>query len=212
MKVAREIVEKRPEEITAACRKLYAEMSFQEITLNEISKETSLSRPAIYNYFQTKEEIFLALLDEEYALWNADLEAILSESGELTAADFACRIAGTLQKRKTLLRILCMNLYDIEEHSRMERLVQFKKQYGRAVELIRKCLARFFPSLSEEDRTTFVFEFFPFMYGIYPYAEPTEKQKEAMEKAGISTERLSIYEMARRCVNDLLTARTGGKE
>ena len=40
----------------------------------------------------------------------------------------------------------------------------------------------------------------------------TEKQKEAMEKAGISTERLSIYEMARRCVTDLLTARTGGKE
>ena len=42
-----------------------------------IAQITSFSRPAIYNYFETKEEIFLALFQREYDRWNEDLTAIL---------------------------------------------------------------------------------------------------------------------------------------
>ena len=51
----------RREEIISACRKLYQTMSYREITIKEIAEETSFTRPSIYNYFETKEEIFLAL-------------------------------------------------------------------------------------------------------------------------------------------------------
>ena len=54
-----ELTASRKEEIVNACEKLYQIMSFKEITLKEISVETSVSRPSINNYFQTKEEIFL---------------------------------------------------------------------------------------------------------------------------------------------------------
>lgn len=37
-------------EIVMACRKLYRTMSYQEISLKEISCEISISRPSIYNY------------------------------------------------------------------------------------------------------------------------------------------------------------------
>ena len=50
------------EEIINACEQLYRTMNFREITLKEIGSITSFSRSTIYNYFQTKEEIFLALL------------------------------------------------------------------------------------------------------------------------------------------------------
>jgi AcrR family transcriptional regulator len=69
----------RREEIVTACEKLYQTMSFREITLKEISEATSFSRPSIYNYFATKEEIFLALFEREYDRWNAALEAVLRE-------------------------------------------------------------------------------------------------------------------------------------
>ncbi|MBR6091068.1 MAG: TetR/AcrR family transcriptional regulator, partial [Anaerolineaceae bacterium] len=49
-----ELIAQRREEIINACEKLYQTMSFKEITLKEIGNETSFSRPAIYNYFQTK--------------------------------------------------------------------------------------------------------------------------------------------------------------
>ena len=56
-----ELTNARKEEIIAACRKLYETMSFKDITLKEIGQQTSFTRTSIYNYFETKEEIFLAL-------------------------------------------------------------------------------------------------------------------------------------------------------
>ena len=60
-----ELIAERREEIVNACEQLYQTMGFKEITLKEIGKVTSFSRPTIYNYFQTREEIFLALFERE---------------------------------------------------------------------------------------------------------------------------------------------------
>ena len=54
----------RREEIIAACAELNETMSFREITIKEIGAATSFTRTSIYNYFETKEEIFLALLQK----------------------------------------------------------------------------------------------------------------------------------------------------
>ena len=59
------LIEARKEEIISACEKLYQKMSFKEITIKEIGNATSFTRTSIYNYFHTKEEIFLALLQRE---------------------------------------------------------------------------------------------------------------------------------------------------
>ena len=77
-----EIIARRREEIVDACEQLYQTMNFKDITLKEIGNVTSFSRPTIYNYFHTKEEIFLALYEREYDRWNADLEKILNSENE----------------------------------------------------------------------------------------------------------------------------------
>ena len=138
-----ELIAQRREEIISACEKLYQTMSFKEITLKEIGNETSFSRPAIYNYFQTKEEIFLALYELEYKRWNRDLEKILEEETLLSRAQVAERIARSLEKREQLLKLLSMNNYDMEANSRPELLTTFKAAYGRSMANIRGILAGF---------------------------------------------------------------------
>ena len=71
MSISGKMSASRREEIVNACEKLYETVSFREITLKTISEETSFSRPSIYNYFSTKEEIFLALFAREYDRWIA---------------------------------------------------------------------------------------------------------------------------------------------
>lgn len=208
-RAARDVVEKRPVEILEGCRKLYKEKSFREITLKDISVETSISRPSIYNYFQTKEEIFLALLGDEYCKWCKSLEKLLAGSS-MTVEEFAEKLAASLKPRETLLKILCMNLFDIEENSREECLVAFKKQYNASIELIKSALEKFFPSLSDEERIVFIYQFYPFMYGIYPYVHPTDKQKTAMEKAGLTIYKTTVYDIAKRFVISLLSRMAGG--
>ena len=125
-KTTPEQIARKREEIINACEQLYQTMSFREITLKEIGTITSFSRPTIYNYFQTKEEIFLGLFQREYDRWNEALTAILHENERLTRAELADRIANSLAGREQLLKLLSMNNYDMEANSRQELLNAFK--------------------------------------------------------------------------------------
>lgn len=199
-----ELIAGRREEIINACEKLYQTKSFKEITLKEIGSEVPFSRPTIYNYFQTKEEIFLALFQREYERWNKDLSAILEGHDSLDRQSLAERIAKSLANRVQLLKLLSMNNYDMEANSRIELLTEFKKAYGRSIQLIRMLLNKFCPEMSAADIQSFLYLFFPFMFGIYPYAAVTEKQRAAMREAGVDYGYQSVCELTCRCLIRLL--------
>ncbi len=194
----------RKEEIIRACEKLYQTMSFKEITLKEIGKETSFSRPTIYNYFQTKEEIFLALFELEYERWNEDLVHIMNDNDYLTKTEIAEQLAHSLEKREQLLKLLSMNNYDMEANSRPELLTNFKKAYGSSMKNVRGILDKFCLEMSSLDKQNLIYIFFPFMFGIYPYAVVTDKQKKAMEEADVDYLYQSIYEITYNCLKRLL--------
>ena len=158
-----ELTASRREEIVNACEKLYKTMSFKEITLKEISVETSFSRPSIYNYFQTKEEIFLALMQREYERWSNEMNALEAENDNMTADNFASAIAHSLENHEQLLKLLAMNHYDMEENSRPERLTEFKVAYAASLDAVRACVRKFFPGT---DCESFIFVFFPFRFGV----------------------------------------------
>lgn len=189
-------IDVRREEIINACEELYKKENFKDITLKQIGEKTTFSRTSIYNYFQTKEEIFLALFQREYEKWIEDLNKIYEENEKLIIEELANKLAHTIEKRPTLLKLLAMNLYDMEDNSKMEALVEFKQAYGDSIKAVKRCLDKFVTNMNEEEKTKFIFSFFPFMYGIYPYAVITAKQKEAMEKADVPFKKLTIYEIA----------------
>ena len=194
----------RREEIVNACEKLYGTMSFKDITIREIGNEVPFSRPTIYNYFETKEEIFLALFKREYDRWNEQLSAIHDHNEQLTKAQLAEQIAQSLAERQQLLKLLSMNNYDMEANSRQEMLASFKQSYGESLHRVRMLLEKFCPDMSVRDIQNFIYTFFPFMFGIYPYTAVTEKQKAAMEEAGINYVYHSVYELTYGCLMRLL--------
>ncbi len=204
-KVTQEQMNARREEIINACAKLYETTSFKDMTLKDIGKATSFTRTSIYNYFQTKEEIFLALLEREYDLWNADLAAILHENERLSAEGFADKLACSLEKRRRLLKLLSMNHYDMESSSRIEKLTELKCSYGTCQRLVASCVQKFFPAMSADEVQNFIYVFFPFMFGIYPYTFVTEKQREAMKNAKADYVFMTIYEITFACVKNLLS-------
>ena len=199
-----ELTSARKEEIISACRKLYETMSFKDITLKEIGRQTSFTRTSIYNYFETKEEIFLALFAQEYELFAEDLDRLLEQREMLSPDELSSELAHALERRPLMLKLLSMNLYDMEANSRMERLVEFKKAYGESSAAVDRCLKKFVPGLTEENRQTFLYAFLPFVYGLYPYTVVTEKQRLAMKEAGIPYVYMSTYEMAYDFIRTLL--------
>ena len=203
-KVSEEFLLARREEIIDACAKLYETMSFKEVTLKEIGTVTSFNRTAIYNYFNTREEIFLALMQREYERWTAELDEMVQGHEQMTRDELARALAHSLEKRERLLKLLSMNHFDMEENSRYENLVEFKKAYGESIRAVGRCLDKFCPEMSEKDKEEFLYVYFPFMYGIYPYAVVTEKQRKAMEDAGVGFVYHSVYELSYNCLKKLL--------
>lgn len=199
-----ELTNARKEEIINACASLYEHMGFKDISIRDIGAETSFTRTSIYNYFQTKEEIFLALLQREYETWFHDLESILHRNEKLTVGDFADRLAHTLENRECMLKLMSMNLYDMEGNSRMDNLVAFKRVYADAFRTMRLCMEKYFPEMSPDDVNGFLYAFFPFMFGVYPYTKATDKQLEAMEIACVENPRYSIYGITRAFVEKML--------
>lgn len=200
-----ELIAGRREEIINACEQLYQTMSFREITLKEIGKIVPFSRPTIYNYFQTKEEIFLALFEREYDRWNQDLTAILNGNAALSVKELAETLADSLARRQQLLKLLSMNNYDMEANSRQELLTSFKTSYGESMRLISSLLEKFHPEMTAADIQSFIYIFYPFMFGIYPYTAVTDKQRTAMQEAGVDYVYQSIFEITYHCLIRLLS-------
>ena len=199
-----ELTAARREEIMNACEQLYQTMSFHDITLKEIGEVTSFSRPSIYNYFKTKEEIFLALFEREYDLWTEDLTTILTGNEQLSHEQLAGLVAISLEKRKLLLKILSVNLYDMEENSRMERLVSFKLAYKRSTEAVKALARKFCPEKDTDAIERFVLVFLPFLHGVHPYAFSTPKQMEAMDQAGVPYGGRTIYSLVYEGMKNIL--------
>lgn len=203
-KKSQEHTNARREEIINACEELYKSMNFKDITLKEIGNVTTFTRTSIYNYFHTKEEIFLEMMKREYELWVADLKKIIDENETMFAVEFAWALAHSLESREQLLKLMAMNRYDIESNSRTELLVEYKKVTDEAVQAVRYCLEKFFPHMSQSAKQSFIAIFFPFMYGIYPYTVANDKQQMAMREAGAEEVHMGIFEITYNCAKRLL--------
>ncbi len=205
MKIGSEkLILKRKDEIISAAETLYQTMNFKDITLKEIADLTTLTRTSIYNYFQTKEEIFLTLHKIEYERWVEDLENIIAANKPMTKDEIAQNIAHTLEKREQLLKLMSMNHFEMEANSRLEILTEFKVAYGNSIKTMKNLIEKFCPDIVESEINDFIYALFPFIYGIYPYVAVNEKQKEAMKIASTGFIYHSVYELAYNAIRKLL--------
>ena len=203
-KVTEEHKENRKQEIIDACEKIYKERGFTAVNIKEISTATSFTRPAIYSYFLTKDEILLALLNREYTKWIASLEEAEQQIKPGNREETASLVAHTLDGREILLRIQNMNLFEMEINCRVERLAEFKVLYRTVVETLTRIAQAYSPHSTEEETTRFCMNFNSFLFGVYPFVYHTEKQLKAMELADVPHFDTTIFEMAYGCLIKLL--------
>lgn len=203
-KITKEEAEARRNEIIDACEALYREESYRDITMTQVGERVSFGRANVYNYFRCKDEILLALLQREHERWIEDLVALRQSPETLDAERIAEGLAESIQKRTSMLKLLAMNVYDIEQNSRTENLVEFKRVYGKAIGALEALLRAGRPAWDKPRIERFVYAFVPFTHGVYPFVYHSEKQLEAMEKAHVAHPELDIRSLVYTTVLALL--------
>ena len=136
--------QERRQAILAAGLSLWNETSYGELTMNAVAERAGVVKGTLYLYFETKEQLFLALISEMMVDYFDEVDACLQEGGRWSKSRVVQVLAGALRGRDAFIRMLTV-LGNICEHNvSYEQLVTFKRltleRFMRTAALLRKRL------------------------------------------------------------------------
>ena len=109
--------ERRRDDILAAAKKVFAKKGFASTTIADVAKAARLSYGSIYWYFDSKDALFHALMDnEERALRDAIAVALTTAVGESGIAQFRAAVTATFEffeHDKAMVRLLFRDAHSL---------------------------------------------------------------------------------------------------
>ena len=198
------LIEERRSEIMQAFYRLYATKNFNEINMKSISEETRFTRATIYNYFKNIDEIFICAYQQEYQSWYEDLEKILNGHSRMSKTEFAHEIAQSLTLRTRMLKLSTADFHERETNCRKEFVISHKKAFSATVDAFSACLHKFFPRKTDQEIYDNLYEFFPFLHGMYRYIDLTPIQITARKEANLVLKQTTVYDLTYNMVMQIL--------
>lgn len=122
--------------ILDAARTLGRVRGVRDVTLTDIAAAVGMHKSALLRYFETREQIFLALTAEGWREWSAELRADLGRRAGATPAEVAAVLAGTLAARPMFCDLLAQAPLNLERNVSIESVRSFKLVTLKEVELI----------------------------------------------------------------------------
>jgi len=131
--------EERRNAILVVARELAEITPYADITMDAVARRAGLGKSTLYGYFETKEELFIALVDAEFAKWFADVS--MRVVGVTDFKEMSSLICSTILERQMLMGLLAV-LHPVIEHGiDRETAIRFKTLFlerttvtGRALE------------------------------------------------------------------------------
>ena len=137
----------RRDAIIGAAQSLVSLKQAQLPSVTAIAHKAGIAKGTIYLYFSTKEEIYLGVLGQGFALWLAEIERALSARNADVASfiDSYCRFCRT---HPQVLYLASLSGALLERNVREEFADEFKAGLALAVAQAGKMIARLAPELS----------------------------------------------------------------
>jgi AcrR family transcriptional regulator len=124
-----EKLERRGDILATALAAYEAAPSFAAFTMSALAERAGLAKGTLYLYFRTKEELFLALVDQLFAHWFDEIDAGLDEDGGAWSRE---RVAALLVRvngsHLTLARLLSILGTIVEHNVPFEAASAFKRR------------------------------------------------------------------------------------
>jgi AcrR family transcriptional regulator len=171
--------------ILAAARAALESRRIDEVTLRDISEGVGLAKSNVLRYFDSREAIFLELLDEECRDWLADLAVEFGPS-RARKAKYAneIRIAGiiaeTLAERRLMCELLGAMAGVLERNISLPFARDFKVRAMGNIAALSGLVGRQLPWLPTEFIEFIGEGILTLVAGMYPFSVPTEPVRQAM--------------------------------
>ena len=179
--------EMRRQAMLEAAQELLGEMPAAEISLREIARRLGGSKSGIVRYYETREALFLELLQRARQEWLDELERRLPPPGR--AADDAEALvreitdvwAGSLAERPVLCELWSMLSAVLERNASPESIRAFKLGNRAQLDRLAYLVAQRVPRLSAAAADELVNTSVVVIVGLWPFANPTPAVREAID-------------------------------
>jgi hypothetical protein len=196
-------IKERIQEIISAASKIYDSVGYEGLSFSAISELTKFTRPTIYKYFNTKEEILLKILLTDLELWVTLLGKSFKINKIYSVEEITDIWVSSICKNFRLLKLLSMLFTSIEKNCSLDALVEFKKGFFKLQEQLMDLMGQLFPKAEKDDIYSFLVNQMALALGLYPMSQLNELQIKAYEVSGIKnmtpdfedTYKSSIYKL-----------------
>ena len=175
--------------IMTSAREMLVEKNVADISLRELSDRIGLAKSNVLRYFDSREAIFLEVLDEEFQAWLADLEARLGrprarKANYANEIRVATAVADSLTDRQLLCGLIGSMAGVLERNISFGFARDFKaRAMGRSAELA-QLVARQLRWLPHDFIEFFAEGALTLAAGMYPFSVPTEPVRAAITELG----------------------------
>lgn len=176
----------RIQEIIDAAAYIYNKEGYEGLSFSSISEHTKFTRPSIYKYFKTKDEILLILLKQDLEDFISALIKSFKINKLYSLKEITEIWTDTLIDHERLLDLYAILFTLIEKNVSVESLSNFKKEIIKIQFPLVDFATQLFPNAEKEDLETFIYAQLILAFGLYPMSKLSPLQKEAIELSGIN--------------------------
>ncbi|WP_447004128.1 TetR family transcriptional regulator [Saccharothrix isguenensis] len=176
-----QVAQRRRAILETACAML-RERSVADISLRELSDRVGLAKSNVLRYFDSREAIFLEVLDEEWGAWLDEVEgALTSASG---AEEVATTIAASLHRRRLMCELTSGMAGVLERNIPVEFARVFKRRATFHTTRLGDVVRARVPVLDEAAARHFARAVLVMTAGLWPHANPSEAVAQVMREMG----------------------------
>lgn len=167
----------RRRSILAVAAKLLGRKQYHRITMAEVARRCHLAKGTLYLYFRSKEELFLAALEQQLAAWFDVLGERLTapeglEAGTDVADRFAATVVQTLVERETLVDLLPLLHSVLEQNIDEKTALDFKQMLLDKVRHGADAVERAVPGLPSDGGGRVLMRLHALVVGLQQMADP----------------------------------------
>lgn len=172
--------DQRQLEVIAVAKKMFLTMEYEDISLAAISKELKITRPTLYNYFPSKEALFLELSQRSYLEMATKMKDTFQV--RLEPAVFCRTLTKLFLSDKLFAKLLSLHQNVMKTKVKEELMVQFKTATLPFFSTFSQVIVQQFPASSASKRAMFMMQVNVLLTTVYDYTAIPAEQIEVMKK------------------------------
>ena len=196
--------QQRRAQILATALVMWDAHSVASFTMAEVAARSGLAKGTLYLYFETKEELLLALLEGLLVGWFDALDGGLAEAGLCEIAQIASLLSAVLSERPALTRLLPLAATIFEHNIPLESARAYKEllldRSARSAAGLERCLSFLQPG----EGLWLLLQLYALIVGLGQMADPAPMARRLLDEERLAPLRVAFDPAFHRSITTLL--------